>query len=475
MDTRGPSSASDHPSRRRVLALAGAGGAALAASLLRQDVARAGHTPPGVDADALHLGEDNDGTGVPTTLGDSIAEDHILKVVNAQDFGAILAMSGEITGDVPMGADKAMLVISANGGAIGAARLVAEEGPPAIEAHGGGVSPSIMGFGTIVGFGNTREEDLPEGMPLGSGEGVVGMSEQPDKAGVLGESVFLINRGFEGAPPPLGIGVMGRTGTGIGVVGEAFANHEDPQYIDGTGVLGQSGEGTGVEGSSGSGTGVHGRSDSGVGVQAESTTSHALNVIGNARVEATIDPGAALDVTNHATGDGAHAILATTFGPDKPAVLGDGRGGGAGVVGSSSSGDGFGNGVGDGVAGATGSGIAVRGETPDGVGVRGHSDTKIGVWASAPTAVALHVSGRAVFENAGSGVIPAGSNQAIVAAPFVGPDSQVIVTLTGNPGNRELRWVQIDVGVGFTVHLSPAPPNGRPATPFVYVVLDRDS
>lgn len=352
MDTRGPSSVSDHPSRRRVLALAGAGGAALAAGLLPQAVARAGHTPPGLDPDALHLGEDNDGTGVPTTLTDSIAEDHVLKVANTQGFGAILATSGEITGEVPLGGDTAILAISANGAAIRAVKLAAEEGAPAVAAEGGGVSPSILGFGSIIGFGNMREEDLPDGVPLGPGEGVVGMSEQPDKAGVLGESVYLVNRGFEGAPPPLGIGVMGRTGTGTGVIGEAFTNDPRPEYVDGTGVLGRSGQGTGVH---------------------------------------------------------------------------------------------------------------------------GLSTTGIGVLASADTpAAALHVAGRAVFETAGTGVVPAGSNQAAVVTSFVGPDSQVIVTLTGNPGNRELRWVQM-TPTGFTVHLSPAPPNGRPATPFAYVVLDRST
>jgi hypothetical protein len=210
-------------------------------------------------------------------------------------------------------------------------------------------------------------------------------------------------------------------------------------------------------------------------VQAESNTGHALSVAGAARVEATIDPGAALDVTNFATGDGAHGILATTAGL-KPAVAGETTAaGGVGVAGTSSSPTDFGGGDGDGVVGNSGTGIAVRGETTNGIGVRGHSDTKIGVWASAPTAEALHVSGRAVFENAGVGVVPAGSNDATVAAAYVGADSQVIVTLTGDPGNRDVRWVERNTGVGFTLHLSSAPKNGRPATPFAYVVLDRDT
>lgn len=270
---------------------------------------------------------------------------------------------------------------------------------------------------------------------------------------------------IDGTSSGPGFGEAGNFGTGNGI-----------------GVRGGSGSGSGVEGSSVSGTGVAGWSVSGVGVLALSgpdpngpSGGSALGVIGTARVEASIDPGAALDVTNLATGDGAHGILATAFGTDKSAIFGEGRGGGAGVSGVSSSTEGFADGTGEGVSGTTGSGIAVRGETPNGVGVRGHSDNHIGVWASAPTAVALHVSGRAVFETAGSGVIPAGSNNGTVASTVVGPDSQVIVTLTGNPGNRQLRWIELDPGVGFIVHLSPAPPNGRPATPFVYLVVDRDT
>ena len=117
------------------------------------------------------------------------------------------------------------------------------------------------------------------------------------------------------------------------------------------------------------------------------------------------------------------------------------------------------------------------GKALNGTGVLGQTDTGIGVWAfsATPAGVALHVSGRAVFETAGSGVVPAGANSAFVASTVVGPKSQVMVTLIGNPGNRQLRWVELSPSVGFTVHLSPAPPNGRPATPFVYLVIDRDT
>ncbi len=382
MDTSGPSSVSENTSRRRMLTLIGAGGAAFAASLLPQGVARAGHGD-GVDPDALHLGESNT---APTDSGTGVDAD-----VDNFAFGVRNNNTGEAAG--------------------------------AIRGLTSGLKPAI-----------SAETDADDGVAID------GTSSGP------------------------GFGDAGNFGNGNGI-----------------GVRGGSGSGTGVAGSSGSGTGVRGQSETGTAVEAISgpvskgpSGGQALSVIGTAQIEASIDPGAALGVTNLATGDGAHGILATAFGTDKPAVYGEGRGGGAGVSGVSSSTEGFADGTGDGVSGTTGSGIAVRGETPNGVGVRGHSNTHIGVWASADTgAAALHVSGRAVFETAGSGVVPAGSNDATVAASFVGPNSQVIVTLTGNPGNRQLRWIELNPGVGFIVHLSPAPPNGRPATPFVYLVVDR--
>jgi len=377
MDTRGPSLVSGYPSRRMVLALAGAGGAALAAALVPQGAVRAGHGA-GVDPDALHLGENNTAPTDFTTVVEADVDNHAFTVRNND--------TGEVAG--------------------------------AIRGLTSGLKPAIA-----------AESDADDGVAID------GTSSGP------------------------GFGEADNFGTGNGI-----------------GVRGGSGSGTGVEGSSSSGVGVAGHSATGTGVEASSESGVALNVNGTARIEATIDPGAALDVTNLGTGDGAHGILATTFGTDKPAIFGDCRGGGAGVSGVSSSAEGFADGTGEGVSGTTGTGIAVRGETPNGVGVRGHSDTKIGVWASAPlSASALHVAGRAVFETAGTGVVPAGVNQVTIAASFVGADSQVLVTLTGNPGNRELRWVQVNPGTGFTIHLTPAPPNSRPATPFVFMVLDRET
>lgn len=367
MDTRGPSSVSEKPSRRRVLALAGAGGAAVVASFVPQGIVRAGHGG-GFDPEALHLGESNTTPTDSTTVVNTDVDNHAFTVRNSD----------------------------------------AGEGAGAIRGLTSGRKPAIA-----------AESDADDGV------GIDGTSSGP------------------------GFGEAENFGEGNGI-----------------GVRGTSGSGTGVEGSSGTGTGVAGHSADGTGVSASTENGVALGVSGRVSIEGDIDPGVLLEVTNTATGDGAHAILAMSFGTDKPAIHGEGHGGGPGVSGSSD--------TSPGVQGRTESGVGVRGDATTGVGVFGLSETKIGVWASAPLpASALYVSGRAVFETAGTGIVPAGANQVTVAAPMVGSDSQVLVTLTGNPGNRELRWVQVNPGVGFAVNLTPAPPNQRPATPFAFLVLDR--
>jgi hypothetical protein len=227
-------SASSHPSedttRRRLLTLMGAGGAATLATLVSSKEAQAGHD----STNTFHLGEDNTAPeGVATRLDMSV--------------------------DNSDGSNGLMLRNQANGSA-----LVAQADGAAIQAFDeGGTSRAILAFGGVRGLGHSREEDLPEGQPLGPGEGVVGESEQPDKAGVLGESVLLIERGFEGQPPAFGIGVLGRTGAapGVGVIGEA--------HVDDWGFGEVGTEGTGVLGRSGTGVGVHGLCPDGFALRAE--------------------------------------------------------------------------------------------------------------------------------------------------------------------------------------------------------------
>jgi hypothetical protein len=191
--------------------------------------------------------------------------------------------------------------------------------------------------------------------------------------------------------------------------------------------------------------------------------------------------GPALSVQNDGTTDSSGGVWGVTQGL-KPAVMGEAVGTGeegVGVVGVSSLppfGDHFGDGPGTGVRGSSGNGTGVRGISETGWGVHGGSTDGVGVVASAaPAGEALHVAGRAVFETAGSGVVPAGANDVFVTSTAVGPASHVMVTLTGDPGNRQLRWIELSAGSGFTVHLSQAPPKARPATPFTYLVVDYET
>lgn len=112
-------------------------------------------------------------------------------------------------------------------------------------------------------------------------------------------------------------------------------------------------------------------------------------------------------------------------------------------------------------------GIAGRSET--GVGVSGTSESGTGVRAQSARGPALAVDGRLEFNSAGQGRIPQGANSGFVGDCRITPFSHISVTLTGNPGPRALSWVERRPGVGFVVHLTPAPRSQRPDTPLTYV------
>lgn len=306
------------PSRRRWLKMVGVSGAAAIAAQLPGRPAYAGHDT----TNTFHLGEVNTAPGgVETSLLMDVDNDDGANALTLRNFGGGSALNA-----------------------------VGEGEGNAIQAVVNSASSAVVAFGGVVGFGHFVDELGP----TGPGEGVVGQSEQPDKAGVLGESVLLIERGFEGQPPPFGIGVLGRTGAapGVGVVGEAVVDeevHQDFEGVEGTGVLGRSDSGVGVEGTSVTGTGVR---------------------------------------------------------------------------------------------------------------------------ASSGTGAALDVIGTAHFSTAGAATVPQGQNSTFVANTAVGTGSHITVTLTGNPGPRQLSWVQRDPGVGFTVHLTGAPPKQRPETPFTYLIVE---
>jgi hypothetical protein len=154
-------------------------------------------------------------------------------------------------------------------------------------------------------------------------------------------------------------------------------------------------------------------------------------------------------------------------------------------VSTNESGD-YGEGPGIGVLGNTGSGVGVHGFSSDnGTGVKGESETGVGVrgLANSTSAIgvrainnleglALAVTGKARFSTAGSGKVPAGENSGFVENAQVTNDSHISVTLTSNPGQREVRWVERNPGSGFTVHMSALPVDKRRRTSFTYLIVE---
>ena len=116
--------------------------------------------------------------------------------------------------------------------------------------------------------------------------------------------------------------------------------------------------------------------------------------------------------------------------------------------------------------------FAVQGESTGGYGVYGNSETGIGGLFGSSSGIGLGVAGRAAFSTVGAGTIPAGQNSVFVADGRVLETSLIFITLVSNPGSRDLRWVQKTPGSGFTVNLSSAPPNARPATAFTYFIVE---
>ena len=86
--------------------------------------------------------------------------------------------------------------------------------------------------------------------------------------------------------------------------------------------------------------------------------------------------------------------------------------------------------------------------------------------------LALDVVGKARFSTAGAGTIPRNQNSALVANPAVTANSHIMVTLAGNPGNRQLHWVERDPGAGFRVILAQLAPGPRPPTDFTYLIVE---
>lgn len=236
-----PSAPTERPApvpRRRVLALAGGGVASATLALFGgQRPALATHDPLATDTQALHVGEENGGTGSPTVLSDSMEHQE------AFPHGAVLAVVNTAPTD-----EGAAIAIAFAGGLMGTGGLQVD----GVDSRA--IGTESMPIARFAVFGANEGFD-----PSGSGIGVLGHCTDQDPehgvAGVVGESVLLIERGEEGLPPSNGIGVIGRSETGIGVVGES-RSQESAALFSGTGVIGRSGSGIGVEASSESGFGL---------------------------------------------------------------------------------------------------------------------------------------------------------------------------------------------------------------------------
>ena len=196
-------------------------------------------------------------------------------------------------------------------------------------------------------------------------------------------------------------------------------------------------------------------------------------------VEGGVQIGSGPDGPGLSVGDsnvGGKAIDAIAFGggvavygTSRPEGTEPGDEPGQGVVGASADADGNETGPGIGVSGKTGTGIGVLGST---------STTGIGVEARTAgsetpfDAVALLVRGKSAFSTAGSAVVPAGQESVFVENAAVTGDSHVSVTLTNDPGDRGVSWVDRDPGSGFTVHLTGAPLPRRPETSLTYLIVE---
>ena len=170
--------------------------------------------------------------------------------------------------------------------------------------------------------------------------------------------------------------------------------------------------------------------------------------------------------TIRALGSGGKPVLeAETDAADGLAVHGVASGPGFGEAGQ------FGQGSGTGVEGLSRTGTGVRGTSVDGPGIHGQSTTGPGGLFQSDSGLALEVAGRALFSTAGTGNVAQGQSSAFVASPAITANSHVSVTLVGNPGPRQLGWVQRAPGSGFTVHLTSSP-GAKPKTPFTYLVVE---
>lgn len=226
--------------------------------------------------------------------------------------------------------------------------------------------------------------------------------------------------------------------------------NEHPSF--GFTIMGESANGVGVYGySHGDQAGIAGYSAAGPAAYFATETGDAIHANGVVRVAGRRE-GFILEANNEAD-DSQGSILARTQGRGA-AVRGSAQGAGIGVWGSSTTGD----------------------------GLQADSESGHGIWASSRSGTAAHfeseagtalrVNGTAEFATAGSAVIPSGQSSLVVHDARVTTASHVSITLTSDPGNRQIAWVEPHPGSGFTVHMTPVPVRWRPRTSFTYLIVE---
>ncbi len=172
-------------------------------------------------------------------------------------------------------------------------RGFSDSGSPGVlgEASGSDFHIAVLGVhGAEFGFGVHGDSESGTGVSghawggnpgivaaSHEGDGLVAQSGSPEKAGVVGLSQIDSHKGGPGyVGPPLlgGRGVHGRSGPGIGVLGDSLSGPVAVVGPDDSPIF-----------DPGTGTGVLGRSGTGIGVQAEATepAGFALDVVGRAR------------------------------------------------------------------------------------------------------------------------------------------------------------------------------------------------
>lgn len=306
-----PELGGEHATRRRLLTVLGATGAASLMAVGSGRVAEAGHDGTNV----LHLGEHN--AAPPETDG--------VTLLSADAVGA------DGTGSAALDVRNTT------------------EGQHACGVRGWSRSSALSGNGQFDGAGVTGVSLAGDGFtypPDGAGQGVSGSSGSG--FGVHGQSWS-------------GPGVGGVSETESGVVGRRTSTEWGGEAGSSAGVFGAAENGYGVFGEAAEGSGLYGRAVNGVGVQAHCQNGPAVLAFGGTASEDVRAPGVrGLGFTDHGVvGETEHPGSAGVFGVAERCLE---RGPCPDPA------------LGTGVLGRSENGIGVRGESTGGPGIEAYSE-----------------------------------------------------------------------------------------------------